>query len=461
MNDTSMIHRATASACFVVLAACSGASTEPTERPEASADVAPPSPPVAEAEPAAPTEASSQPVPDAFKLDGSLAEWAPGPSDNYVIVAPSPTKLVLAGAVPSSPSQGIWIALQGPSGELPPVGMWQRGGGVMTVDCDAEVASFNGMPFTEEGRVACQAEAAANKDFADGVYSQFERTYRVTDKGVAVLDGTSESKPLATAKVRTVATGGGMTFEAEIDLRDMPRVAQAPLESIGVIVSSTRPRRDEEKEPAPFAYIGIDPPVGFEPDALMRAHVFLPGFSFGPPPLRSYQPGQGNAIQVVGYPAPMATQTLTVTDHAMYTPLSTLGGYEIGKTWSGQALLRHPDGLIEPLELEGDVQDVVKRGTSLHVIGLYDSTETDSWTQTTRFSVCAVHADGKVEPIGIEPAPFDEPFDSGSTSTSSGKDFTTFSVEGKTKSWDGSPSKKVKFTWRWNAKENAYLLSKK
>jgi hypothetical protein len=208
--------------------------------------------------------------------------------------------------------------------DLPPVGEYQRGGGIWPfMECQA--SPDQPANVDPEANAACQALLKRRKDEVAQHERRFERLYRIDREGVRVQRGDGSLAPVEGARAAVRATPERATLEASIPLLALPRMSAAPVESLALVarVASAAP------PPPPdggWTWVALPAPVAFEPFGDIRGALFQQAMQYGIYRVAaSYQPGVPSRIEIIGYPGPMATRSLMAREGDIYVKQASLG----------------------------------------------------------------------------------------------------------------------------------------
>ncbi|MFO0612637.1 MAG: hypothetical protein U0414_08625 [Polyangiaceae bacterium] len=268
--------------------------------------------------------------PRALTVDGDPSEWGaldvlrtqsdkPQPRGaSHVAVAIDEKALHLVGTIAGTAKSGLAVALRFEAPELPPVGIAQRGGGVMPVgECTQEVPGFT-LPIDE-----CKEVRAAYDAFVAENNARYTRVFEIEASGISSTSA-PVTKLLAGATFKSKPTAEGFSFEADLPLGALPRLAEPTIERIAL---AARPGAAPPPEDAYFVAT-LPAPLAFEPYRAVREFAFLfprAGFSAYAP---SWQPGDWNKVEVIQYAG--GGLSLEPVERALYTKLGGGGNVEFG-----------------------------------------------------------------------------------------------------------------------------------
>ena len=416
-----------------------------------------------------------------FVLDGDIEEWgslqpaplpptpappagkrAPPPHPNPV-GAPSRVALVLssegaliAADLTEASRDGIWLGITFPAPEAPPIGYFQRGGGVQELNC--EVDSATGEPLAPETAQACQALLDRHEAFVDSHQARFTRFYRIDKTGVRAAVGPGESPaPIEGARAAFKETGDSVTVEVALPAEALPRVAQAPVESMSLIAFAAAESEPHTVSPESWVPIGLPAPVGFEPFAEIRARSFVESRGALAPLGMSYQPGNALGIEVIRYSRGSNGTAIEMAQETLYSQEETLGDLEIGYVFTNgrSVAISRKGALVDVVSISGEPVGMVKRGKDLHVFSYSQQSHPDRAAEGASWQVLIIRPDGATRSgIGDETgmnrlwqlvSEFHAP------------KLDTFGVRGTPiYGEDEAPPPDVEVTWRYNPRSEVY-----
>jgi hypothetical protein len=320
----------------------------------------------------------------------------PNPRDAPSRVAVALTKdgAFVAADLAEISKDGVWLALSFPSADLPPIGHFQRGGGVTELICDLDPQT--GGEAEPEWKTACEALRTRHDEYVAAHEARFERMFRLDREGIRQVGKGGALEPVEGAKAAWKATTRGITVEASLPVKVLPRMSQAPVKSMFLYaIAATDPRppvvpRDK------WVDVGTPAPVSFEPYGTIREvamqHIY--GVSLSPVG-QSYHPSEPNVIEIVRYPE-TTTMMIEPRQKVLYTPDKKIGDVEVGffdivrpvlvVTKAGQ--------LLDFVDLNGARPlGSVEKNKALYVFSFSEGWEENSM-MTATWSVVAVSPDG-------------------------------------------------------------------
>ncbi len=424
-------------------------------------------------------------LPNAFALDGTLTEWGvlavppepeldpatkqPGPrkaaAPNRLALALQPTRAVLAGELTGDLAKGVFIALRFENDELPPVGMYQRGGGIREFQC--EINESSGEELSGPEKASCEAMLAGIAQFQVDYAARFTRVYRVDAEGVRSV-GPGGLQAIESAEARWLAGDGKATFELSLPLVALPRCAASPVTFASLAAlpgAAERPAATIPNER--FVATSFEPGVSFEPDAAVRDMAFWiqqnsPWYAYRP--ALSYQPGEENRIETVVYPGTFDRSFLSLEPVPLFSIAHKKGDLEVLFVQGGRTavVVRRAGKLSEtPVEMSRTPDVVVPRGKDLHVLSASSSIATDTWTESADFEAVAIHPDGSQDAVEIRDPQELSTLMFSSVNVVHDATWSSFGFVGQTRVFEGvEPPQKPRravVTYTWSAREKAYI----
>lgn len=461
-------------------AACSSA---PQPTPQVRIE---PRPPAAKVEPPADNLLASVTIarrPEKLVVDGDLAEWgalpAPAPRDgastsasprpeplrraeepsSRVALAVSSDGLAIAGEMSPSHAKGFWVTVVFDMPDVPPIGYWQRGGGVSPLYC------YEGMD--PDALAECKTLQEKHETFESEHLAFFEGVYFISPAGVSLTRFGKVVLPVDGAQVAFKPTDTGFRVEATLPAKSLPRTQQAPLESLRAFARGGEPGKPPQVPIEEWSDLVLPEPVGFEPYADLRAAVFAAAMRrpLYKPFSMSYQPGEGLEVSDLVY----ATSTdLHESPQILYSKQAVLGDLEVGYAYTGTSPMGvgwtsvvslHKGAPVAVMDLTGSPRGVVQRDGELHAFAYSSWENEDGLTSWAGWEAVAFGPDGAPVPDILEEAhlpPLVGPIESHAP------DFSTFSILATV--WDhetGSPGARMELEWKWDAKAHRYALKAK
>ncbi len=507
------MHRRCALLAVVLVAACGGEGVRTpvaATRLTAGSRAAPPATKpgarltaesAAEPQPAKPdgrlVAVSARALPERFVVDGELSEWgAPAlaaKAASRVVVGIGSTRVGIAAELRAAARDGIWLKVRFPVSEL------------SALQEDAHRDTPGRLPRCEREHAkntaaieACRAELLARQErFQAELFARFVHVYRVDASGVRLVVG-GQLVPIPGASFAKRADADGLSLEAELPLTALPRSAEAPIKNVSAAAAI-------DGDPASFAGAAdvasvLAPPVGFEPNADVRAAVF--GDSESGSSCFHYQPGDPSSLGVSGFPVDAVSRIqdesrYTEATQRLFVPLRTFSDFTIVKLYPDKLGTMRDGKLISSGQGAEQLRGFVERNGELHAFFLWRGVvvveaRRPCWaslrwsmrpcppmsrevTATGRilfrriaengpyempsayWEVLAIQRDGTVTRVDLshEAIPFER-----LPRETHAPDFSTFSVAGEVDSLfypgaHGAPTVE-RVVWRWDDKEKTY-----
>ncbi|WP_437850905.1 hypothetical protein [Sorangium sp. So ce363] len=422
-------------------------------------------------------------VPEAFVLDGDVAEWgslvppppprpprpargesAPPPPSTSAMDAPSHVALVLSSAgvtlaaeLDEGSQDGIWLGLGFGAPELPPIGYFQRGGGVMPLNCETDMG---GEPLPADVQKACHETLAQHDAFTAGYEARFVRFFRLDRGGLSGIGEDGKGRLIEGAKAAVKGGEGRFTIEATLPTSALPRASSAPIDSIRLFARAA----DAPRPPAPadeeWVWREIPEPVSYEPFANLRALAFQAPEPIGGAPM-SYQPGDPLELEVIGYARGSDGTALEPMRQGLYSPISTIGDVEIGELFLRRpalAILRKGE-IVDTIETSGAPTGIERRNKELHMFFYDQYTSTDIWAESADWRVIGIKPSGEYTEL-LEGAVNNGPWEKDVEEFHSTR-FDRFGIRGTPWRHDaeGEAPRPVEITWRYDATTRMYRPS--
>jgi hypothetical protein len=400
---------------------------------------------------------SATQVPPTLELDGELGEWgvfADGKptvlTPSFVAVAATADSVVLLGRVRNLPEQGLWLWLQNEAPELPPIGTYQRGGGIIALQCDLPEDERAYSPFDDD---TCHRMLEQYDELQRSYAATFMRQLHLTAQAVSLRSGDREA-PVVDAKLAFKTGEGAVTFEVVLPLSALPRTTTPELASLFVTAERAGSAPPREPKPEALASVTFGAPIRFGQDSEMLRCLMQNGNAMMPmAPRFSYQPGTPNQIFRAANSGGFSIEMSEV-------PLSSreggLGPFEVRSVHGGStflAILKQGE-LVECTDM-GDVLGVVERGRGLHVIGYTEGVEESVGAQYAQYRVLELEKDGTLHDDLLEVS--EEGFPYSAVGGEHAKNLATFSISGTYQTNEGG-SQQHQLLWRYDARTNHYVL---
>lgn len=503
------------SAALLLLLAAGCTPPEPaTPRP---LDVGPPPAPSGSAEapapPSDPLAVSVVPVraPSGLVVDGNLSEWGafppappslkrPPPDEDPLVAATAPAPpapnppnaasrvafaltgdaALLAADLGEAAKEGVWVGVGARVPDLPLLGEYFGRMGFVVLDCESmptaegegDDIGYRTDPRPPEMADACRGLKARHAEAKAKHAARFEKLFRIDRDGVRVAGPGGALSAIEGAKSVWKSGPHGATVEVSLPLSAMPRMAEAPLQTVRLAarISTSAPVIATEQ----WVWLSLPEPAAFEPHADLRAHAirraedmggFPPGTtSYKQPRGVSYQPGDPLHIEV--YDSRMC-DAATAHEMPLFVKLGAIGDVEVGRAaaprghmcwveaepWIAVLQKGKPAALVQA---EGTPRGAIVRGGEIHVLNYKEvgySAVAGVWS-VTAISPSGAHREVVVDPVpGTKEADFVSYWQDSSEFL--GKDSDTFG-------WRGTKGGKgLEATWTWDAAGKTYKGTQK
>jgi hypothetical protein len=428
-------------------------------------------------------------APQGFKLDGDVAEWGsllppvppppkppakgtppppppkepsppdPNPRDatSHLAVAVSSDGAVIAADLGETARGGIWLGIGSEAPDVPPIGQYQRGGGIREFNCDVDDDS--GEPNPPEIVTACRTLLQRHTDFVAEHEARFEKLYRIDQEGIHATD--SSGALTAIEGAQAVFKGGPQRATVEISLpaKALPRVTDAPLVSLRFTARAATTPKPPVLEPTRWVWLDLAAPVGFEPWSDLRAIALADARSrsIGARGL-SYQPGDPLHVESITYLRGIYSPTgVRSAKETLYTKEATLGEIEIGyaSAFAGEksVAIFQQSKLVNLIPLDGAPMGLFERDGEVHVVTLSHSIAEDIGADNENWSVLAIAGDGTSrDPLdhGVENVPWRE------VTEFHTKNLDTFGVRGWTSFTATGQDEGLELAWHWDKRAKMY-----
>jgi hypothetical protein len=468
--------------------ACSGTSSPPSRAVILAAVPSGALPTPLEHDPAATTVVVAR-APARLILDGDLAEWGsilppsaqpapasppdsrptdagppsdPNPRDapSHVAMAITPEGALLAAHLAGEAPGGVWLALDTGAAPLAPLASYARWGVQRWVACMATPGDKDYDPDKDPG---CQAVKEQADQIVEDHERRFRRMYRIDRQGIRVVQDGGKLFAVEGAKVGSRPAPGGVTIEAWLPAKALPRVAEAPWVTIAIGARAALGETAPSGAPFPLIPLHLPYPVALEPWAALRAKLFEVELHEATAPGLSYQPGDPLHIESMVYPGETERgwrdprDSLAPRESPIYTRQASIGGAEIGLVASRSlyaAVLKKGE-FVGLFEVKGRVMGLVERDGEIHLLSCFIEVVQDSWTTWAVWSVIAVSPNGTVRQDVVETGPGE--FDWDEVSEHHEKALDTFGLHGRTGRFGGGEEGRwYDVTWHWDRRAHKY-----
>lgn len=440
--------------------------------------------------------------PPSLRVDAALDEWGSLAPPSAIATAANPAnaasrlaivvdekQVVIAGELAEIAKGGVSIGIASLGvPELAPVGeLYTRSGQPLPFDCEfhqdpgPEGSFSQGKPLSPAQVAACKRLIEQHERFVAGYPARFERRIVIDAGGAAMLGAEGARVPIAGVEHAFVPHQGGARFEAVLPLEVLPRLIEAPLETLRVAVA---PRATPAASgPPTWVDLRLAAPVHFQPMGEIRARVFAERLPTAFPPGLSYHPTQPLVVETVTHPDAGGPVKLVAREEKLYRKIGAHGDVEIALVDAyGQWLAISRGGrLLHFLSLFGDVpveyaqpftiRKLVERGGDLHIIAYRPAHLTQQYgIATPEWVVIAVAPDGTIrKPIEgndktvrselVDPAVV-VPYFGRDTVEFSSPDLDRFGVRGVTNHIDGEyldETLRFEVSWKWDGDRGLYV----
>lgn len=403
---------------------------------------------------------SAAQVPAALQIDGELGEWSafaegkPTPlTPSFVAAAATSDSLVLFGRVRNLPEQGLWVRLANEVPELPPIGTYQRGGGIVPLQCDMPEGESMYQPFDND---SCHSMLEQYDQLQSAYATNFVRQFHITAQAVSVRKGDQDA-PLANAEHAYKSGEGAVTFEVALPLSALPRITTPELSSLYVNVGRGGSAPPGEPKPEDVGAITFATPLRFGLDSEMLGCLMQNGNGMMPMSARiSYQPGTPNQIFLAKNSGGFS---IAMDEIPLSTRQGGLGSLEVRSVYGGStfvAVLK--EGQLMQCASVGDVLGVIERGKGLHVIGYNEGTEESLGSEYGYYTVLEIEKDGTLHEDLLEVS--EEGYRYSSVGGEHAKNLATFSISGTYLTNEGG-NQQHQLLWRYDPRTNHYALKRR
>jgi hypothetical protein len=454
--------------------------------PMASATIAPAPPP----DPAIVSVAAA-PWPLHFALDGDLAEWGsllppippppdpalkkpaadvpdeppppPNPRDaaSHLAIAVSGEGALIAADLSGSARAGIWLGLDAGASSVPPIGVWQRGGGIAELDCEGPTGT--GEPSPPEAIAACHQLIQRHAEFTAAHEARFRSMYRIDSEGIRAVKADGTLAPIEGAKASFKATSTGATVEIALPPKALPRLSDAPLAALRVIARIAATPKAPAFAATDWILVELPEPASFEPWGEIRAKVFetLSTRALYVPSGLSYQPGDPLHVEIVSYDRGLYdTSHVSGSEATLYTKKAALGDVEVGyvSAYGEWIAILVKGKLVDLVDLPGRLMGIVLRDGAIHVLS-YSQYDSEVGSVTATWSAFVISPDGSHDEGAVQQE--SGMFNWTDTEEFHDEAFASFGMRGWTAFTPSGKAEGVEMTWRWNKALKAYVLRRR
>ncbi len=403
---------------------------------------------------------SATQVPTALQVDGELGEWSvfaegkPSPlTPSFVAAAATNEGVVLFGRVRNLPEQGLWVWLENEAPEFPPIGTYQRGGGIMPLQCDLPEDERMYSPFDDD---TCHSMLKNYDELQKAYAATFTRQLHLTAAGISLRTDARE-EPIANAKHASKSAEGAVTFEVVLPLSALPRTAGPEISSMYLKAERAGSVAPRQATPDVLDSVSFATPIRFGLDSELLACLSQnPDASRAMTPRFSYQPGTPNQVFRAANQGGFSIETTQVT---ISTREGALGSLEVRAVYGASPLVAIlKEGQLVQCSSVGDILGVVERGKGLHVIGYNEGIEESVGAQYGYYSVLEIEKDGTLHDDLLEVS--EESFPYSAVGGDHAKNLATFSVSGTYLTNEGG-TQEHQLLWRYDARTNHYALKQR
>jgi hypothetical protein len=429
-------------------------------------------------------------APSHFVLDGEVSEWGsllppppsldaknsarrtdPSRALSHVAVAFHGGGAFIAGDLSGALSDGVWLGIASEPSDPPKIGQPEAS------DCTPSQFHCDVEPYTKKPRPpeeakTCQALEDRYAAFVAANAARFRRLYRIDAGGVRtnLPDGSLTAVEGASAVFR--AGVGRATMEAVLPAKTLPRMAQAPLEVVSLLVASAAAPTPLTENWTHWGSTRLPAGVGFDPWAALRAAGYRANGSGGYSLGRSYQPGDRRNVEaIVWEPTPYSREgAVRYAQGYLYEKKASLGDIEVGYgMWNTPFLVVLRGGQLRAVESTlWEQKGIVKRDGELHVL-VYDSGFTPEnpqgpCSQESLWRVIGVDASGELhERIDQDSDKLMKEIEWYTVTPFSSPAFDHFGMRGTYDNGAGpsAPDKGLEIFCSWNAGTHTYACRKR
>jgi len=401
-------------------------------------------------------------APDGFACDADLKEWgtlaaAASVTPSHAAVVLTSGGLTMAGDLATTKGNGVWLVLSFPSAELPPIGHYQRGGGVRELSC--EFQPYTDKPLSAAEKAGCEALYKRYNALKARYQAGFERRYRIDASGVRVAGDKNSLSPVSGATASLAIRDGHTRWEVTLPPSALPRCSQAPATELKVALfdePDTSPPAPKEEQ---WAVVQFDPGIDFAPMGATRAMLFghMPPYMPWTPRM-SYQPGEGLPLEVTGY-AKGSYMSLSANKRLLHTTGPKLGRVEVAYAFEELgAVVVFVDGIAKEVVATNSNRNVVQRNGELHVLSGYEGFDEAAGRPDAGWRVSVVSPNGAANPADLQqtgPA-----YGWNSVRTFHNADWSQFGMRGMADTADYKKKVPFEVLWGWDAAKRQYVQLK-
>lgn len=399
-------------------------------------------------------------------IDGDLAEWGSiepsAPAASRVAFALTREEAFVVADLGEAVQGGLWFGVGSEPPPVPELYEYRHASGE-PLDCHIDDHGRTATPAITAAckqRVVRHAELVAEHDRA------FSRLFRVDCEDVRVVGPGGALAAVEGTKHACKPGGARATVEVSLPLASLPRVPQAPLETLFLVVHpATEPR------PAIFARgarpVTLPEPISFEPLGDLRALLFAwlnDQFFVGNFASVSYQPGDPQHLETLGHPGFYNRRHVVARTEELFDEKARLGDVSVGYTtvlWRSWLSVRKAGKAVDLTHQSGVRKGILERDGEVHAFWYDEDYDIGgSMRHYAHWHVLAISRDGNAREV-IEPRDaLNEPWDWAEVAAFASKGLGTFGVRG----WgygpleNGQPRPEgLEETYRWDGKKRFYV----
>ena len=404
---------------------------------------------------------SAAQAPTSLQIDGDLGEWSvfadgkPTPlTPSFVAAAATPDSVVLFGRVRNLPEQGLWLWLENEVPEFPPIGTYQRGGGIVPLQCDLPEDERMYSPFDND---SCHSLLQNHEELQKSFAATFTRQLHLTAQALSGRTGAQEA-PIPNAHYASKTEDGAVSFEVRLPLSALPRTTSNEIAGLSVTVERAGSAPPSQPNPNALASVSFGTPIRFGLDSEVLTCLLQNVNGLMPlTPRFSYQPGTPNQVFRVANQGGFSIETTEVT---LSTREGGLGSVEVRAVHGASTFLAIlKEGHLLECASVGDIVGVVERGKGLHVIGYSEGVEESVGAQYGYYSVVEIDKDGTPQYEGLLEVS-EGGFAYSSVGGDHAKNLATFSVSGTYLTNEGG-TQEHELIWRYDKRTNRYALKQR
>ncbi len=327
-------------------------------------------------------------LPEAWTLDGALDVWKGGACAEpgakvrestprtCVDVALVSGRVILSGRVGIAATGGVWFSIGSSAEVLSPKQHTQFGDADIT--CTGELSPAD--------RLACATTLAIEK--------KLERVYHVTEGSIDAADATGAMRPVDGAELSTKKTADGeLTFEASIPLAALPRFVARGSAQVRGCAGVDRKRLDKGCDSTTLSTYAFDPRAAVHVSADCSREGVFSYFAFDSPDITICR---RPALALECKDVPLFA--LKAENDAVRVGLAPTFRDDDSLAFVPAVELKSGGTIVQGFNEDyAEVQGIVKRATTIHVVKLQKKCEQNSCAAA--YSLYRVGADGQLESV--------------------------------------------------------------